>query len=146
MMNTRLAVGAHILTFLHALRGRPATSELLAASINTNPSLVRRLLMQLGKAGLTRSQMGAGGGALLARPAERITLLDVLRVVDREGALIPLHPSPNPACPIGRNIAAALDARVRAVQQAMEAELARTTVADLAADVVRLEAQRSTAN
>ncbi|MGA0607248.1 Rrf2 family transcriptional regulator [Phenylobacterium sp. VNQ135] len=35
--------------------------------------------------GLTRSQMGAGGGALLARPADRITLLDVLRAVGLSG-------------------------------------------------------------
>lgn len=84
-MNTRLPVAAHILTFLNALAGKPGTSELMAASINTNPSLVRRLLMQLGQAGLTRSQMGAGGGALLARPADRITLLDVLRAVGLSG-------------------------------------------------------------
>lgn len=31
-----------------------------------------------------------------------------------------LHPSPNPACPVGRNISSALDARVRAVERAME--------------------------
>ena len=141
-MNTRLSVAAHILTFLHVLAGKPVTSELLAASINTNPSLVRRLLIQLGQAGLTRSKMGAGGGALLARPADRITLLDVRRAVGETAAVFPLHPSPNMACPVGRNIGAALDMRVRAVQRAMEAELARTTIAQLAAEVAEFESQR----
>lgn len=145
-MNTRLAVAAHILTFLHALEGKPVTSELLAASINTNPSLVRRLLMQLGQAGLTRSQMGAGGGTLLARPADRITLLDVLRALGEEGTVFPLHPSPNLACPVGRNIGAALSARVLPVQQAMEAELGRTTIAQLAAEVAEFESQRAHAS
>lgn len=126
--------------------GKRVTSDLLASSINTNPSLVRRLPMQLGKSGLTRSQMGTGGGALLARPADRITLTDVLRVVDEEGVVIPFFPSPNPTCPIGRNISSALDARVRVVERAMEAELTRTTTADLAAEVVRLEGLWSAAS
>lgn len=110
-MNTRLAVAAHILTFLHTYAGNPVTSELLASSINTDPSLVRRLLTQLGKAGLTQSRMGTGGGALPALPADQITLLDVLRALGGAGEVLPLHPSPNPACPIGRNIGAALNLR-----------------------------------
>ncbi|MGV7216009.1 Rrf2 family transcriptional regulator [Bradyrhizobium sp. UFLA05-112] len=142
-MNTRFAVATHILTVLHMQAGEPVTSEILSSSINTNASLVRRLLMQLAAARLTRSQMGAGGGALLARPANRITLLDVFRAVVEEGVVIPLHQNPNPACPVGRNIATALDGIVSSVEQAMEAALSRTTIADLTAEVLNLESRRS---
>ena len=62
-MNTRFAVAVHILTLLHTQQGEPATSEYIASSVNTNPSLIRRLLSQLARAGLTASQMGTGGGS-----------------------------------------------------------------------------------
>src|SRR4051794_2526364 len=72
-MNSRLAVAVHILTLLEGSKGEPLTSEYIAGSVNTNASLVRRLLGVLARAGLTTAQMGAGGGAMLARPADRIT-------------------------------------------------------------------------
>ena len=81
-MNSRFAVAVHILTLLEQGGGEPMTSEHVAGSVNTNPSLVRRLLSSMARAGLTTSQFGAGGGALLARPADQITLGDVYRAVD----------------------------------------------------------------
>ncbi|OWV93589.1 Rrf2 family transcriptional regulator [Rhizobium sp. R693] len=134
-MNTRFAVATHIVTFLQTQQGRPASSELIASSVNTNPTIIRRLLSQLSKAGLTISQMGAGGGALLARPGDAITLLDVHKAVDEDLVIFPLHQEPNPKCPVGRNINAVLRGRVATVEKAMEQELFRTTIADLAADI-----------
>ena len=136
-MNTRFAVAVHVLTFLQTQGGEPSTSELIASSVNTNPSLIRRLLSQLARAGLTASQMGTGGGALLARPADRITLLDVYRAVGEERDVIPLHRAPSPQCPVGRHIHAVLEGRIEAAERALEGELARTTIAELAGDVTR---------
>lgn len=94
-------------------------------------------MSQLARAGLTTSPMGTGGGALLATPAERITLLDVYRAVDEDRDVIPLHPTPNPQCPVGRNIHGVLEGRIAATQRALYEELARTTIAELAGDVAR---------
>jgi Rrf2 family protein len=141
-MNTKFAVAVHILTFLQTQAGEPATSELLASSVSTHPALIRRLLSQLARAGLTTSQRGSGGGALLARPANRITLLDVYRAVDEDRDVIPIHPTPNPKCPVGRNIQGLLESRIDAAERALETELARTTVAELATDVTRRERRR----
>jgi Rrf2 family protein len=134
-MNTRFSVATHILTFLETQHGAPATSELIASSVNTNPSLIRRLLQQLGKAGLTRSQMGTGGGALLGRHANRITLLDVYNAVDATGEVFAIHPHPNLRCPVGRNIEVALKLQIDAVEHAMKVKLAKTTIADMANSV-----------
>jgi Rrf2 family protein len=144
-MNTRFAVAVHVLTFLQTQGGEPATSELIASSVNTNPSLVRRMLSRLAQAGLTVSQMGAGGGARLARPADRITLLDVYRAVDEDQDVIPLHPAPNPRCPVGRQIHRVLETRIDAAERALHDELARTTIAQLASDVVRRERRAASA-
>jgi Rrf2 family protein len=134
-MNSRFAVAVHILTLLEAGEGAPVPSEYVAGSVNTNPSLVRRLMGMLARAGLTTSQFGAGGGALLARPAGQITLGDVYRAVDA-GELFGMHPEePNPACPVGRNIQALLQTRIGAAERAMQAELDRTTIADLTREI-----------
>ena len=142
-MNTRFAVAVHVLTLLEQGRGEPVTSEYLAGSVNTNPSLIRRLLSELARAGITTSQMGTGGGALLAKPAQSITLLDVYRAVGDNVDVIPMHPGPNPRCLVGRNIQAVLETRIDAAERALRQELATTTIAELAGDVKRRERRRA---
>lgn len=141
-MNTRLAVATHILTFIETQGRSPSTSELVASSVNTNPALIRRLLSQLAKAGLTTSQMGSGGGTLLAKPADRITMLDVYRALEDEPGVFALHPEPNPQCPVGRNINAVLHNRIGAAERAMQAELATVTIADMVRDVAAEDRKR----
>lgn len=135
-ISSRFVVAVHILTLLETGGGKPVTSDWIAGSVNTNPAVVRRLLSMLAKAGLTASQLGTGGGARLARPARDITLLDVYRAVD-EGALFSLHHErPNPACPVGHHIQAALEDTLDAAQRALEAELGRETIAGVLSKVV----------
>jgi Rrf2 family protein len=136
-MNTRFAVAVHILTLLATQEQEPATSEFIAGSVNTNPSLIRRLLSRLAAGGLTVSRLGSGGGALLARPARDISLADVYRAVRDAQNVIPIHPSPNPRCPVGRHVQAVLQRRFDAAERALAAELDRTTIADLAGDIAR---------
>ena len=64
--SSRFATAAHVLAYL-AVRGQDGAipSERIALSVNTNAAVVRRLLMQLSAAGLTTSQLGTGGGAML---------------------------------------------------------------------------------
>jgi Rrf2 family protein len=141
-ISSRFAVGVHILTLLAQSQGKPVTSDWIAGSANTNPAVVRKLLGMLAKAGLTTSQLGMGGGALLARAAEDITLLDVYRAVD-EGALFALHnEQPNPACPVGRNIQTALVGTMTRAQRALEDELAAQTIASVSQEIATCERQR----
>ena len=142
-ISSRFAVGVHILTLLAQSRGKPLTSEWIAGSVSTNPAVVRRLLGMLAKAGLTSSQLGTGGGALLARSPEAITLLDVYHAVD-EGSLFALHhEQPNPACPVGRNIQASLLGTMTRAQRALENELASQTIADVSSEIVAQEGRSS---
>lgn len=142
-MNTRFAVAVHVVVFIADQGGVPVTSETVAGSVGTNPSFVRRILAQLGRAGLTAAQPGAGGGTVLARPAEAITLRDVYHAVDDERELIPMHASPHPRCRVGRNIRGVLGATVADIEQTIDARLARTTIAALLADVTRAERRRA---
>jgi len=140
--SSRFAFAVHVLALLSLQAGVPLSSELIAGSVNTNPALIRRLLAMLAQAGLTTSQLGAGGGALLARAPERITLLEVYRAVE-DAQLLALHrEDPNPACMVGRHIQGVLRGVIDEAQRAMEASLGTRTLADATADVVRAEKQR----
>jgi len=141
-MNSRLAVAAHILTLLHTGRGEALSSDYIAASVNTNPAVIRRLLSMLNRAGLTTGRLGSGGGALLARPVQSITLLDVHRAVD-DGDLFGLHRGPSAACPVGRHIQATLEETMTAATEALERELDRRSIADIVGDVHRRERRRA---
>jgi Rrf2 family protein len=137
--SSRFAVAVHILTLLEMSRGEPVTSEYVAGSVNTHPAVVRRLLSMLAKARITTSQLGAGGGALLARPAAQVTLLDVYRAVEDGDVFAMHHGEPNPACPVGRQVKGVLRDVADDAQRAMEDRLARRTIADVLADVQKRE-------
>ncbi len=139
-MNTssRFAVAIHILTLLTQSRDEPMTSEYIASSVNTNPVVIRRMLGVLRAARLVAAQSGNGGGWRLVGDPASITLRDVYHAVEDE-ALFPLHHRPpNPHCPVGRHIQHALSGHFNAATRAMEAELARTTLADVLSEVQAL--------
>ncbi len=58
------------------------TSSRLADSVGTNPAFLRAVIGRLREAELVVTRLGAGGGALLARPAHAVTLLDVYRATE----------------------------------------------------------------
>ncbi|MEV7597236.1 Rrf2 family transcriptional regulator [Kitasatospora sp. NPDC089797] len=138
--NSRLTVAAHALTWigLYQRRGHEvATSEQIATSVNTNPVVIRRLLAQLRKAGLTDSRRGAGAGWTLLRELSEITLLDVYEAVE-PGPVFALHPAaPDPACVVGHGIGPVLGAVYDGVETALRAELARTTLEAVLRDVLK---------
>ncbi len=130
--STRFAVATHILTALAVTDGKPIRSEDLGNSVNTGAVVIRGLLSRLADAGLTRSQLGSGGGALLAKAPSEIRLLDVYRAVE-DTELFAVHRSPPCAeCPVGANILGAITPALTRAQIAMEAELGKTTIAEIA--------------
>lgn len=136
--STRFVVSVHTLAALAVSDGKPMRSEDLAHSVNTSPVVIRALLSRLSDAGLTRSQLGAGGGTLLARPAKTIRLLDVYEAVE-DLELFSLHRTPPcETCPVGGNILEALRPVLARARTGLESELAKVTVADIASEVARL--------
>ena len=130
-VNSRMTVGVHILSYLVLASRRHSnlvTSEQIAKSVRTNPVVIRRLLGQLRKGGLVRSQRGANAGWRLARSPKAISLLDVYNAVN-DDPLFGLHASPpNPQCPIGRGLPSTLRKVYGTLEDELRRQLARTSV------------------
>src|SRR5215470_3348080 len=58
------------------------TAEQLAKAQKIPAKFLEAILTQLRRAGLVRSQRGPDGGFWLARPAEEISLADIIRAID----------------------------------------------------------------
>ena len=139
--NTRFAVGVHLLTSL-AFTGGTQTSEDLAASVLTNPVVLRRILARLQKAGLVLSHPGRKGGFTLARPASAVTLLDVHRAVGSKG-LFAVHAHKEAKnCPVSSCIKGVLADVFTRAEGAAEGELRRVRLSDVVARVPAASGKR----
>ena len=69
--------GLHVMLALAFNEGKRLSSSDLASSVDVNPVTVRRVIADLAASGLVDTQTGPGGGAMLARPASRITVQDI---------------------------------------------------------------------
>ena len=79
MNNTRFSISLHILTLLARAEDELLSSEYIAGSININPVLVRKELINLRNQGLVASREGKNGGSYLNKPARDIYLSDIYR-------------------------------------------------------------------
>jgi Rrf2 family protein len=62
--------------------GRPVTSDQLAQAQGIPPKFLESILLQLRRGGVVNAQRGPEGGYWLARPAAKISLAEVIRVID----------------------------------------------------------------
>jgi DNA-binding IscR family transcriptional regulator len=134
-MDTRFATAIHILVLLHAER-RGLASEVIARSVQSNPTRVRELLALLGAAGMTTGVRGRRGGTFLNRALGTISLRDVYRAIYDEPVLLPMH-EPDERCPVGRHVPLALFAPFHMAEIVLETSLSETTVAEVADSVAQ---------
>jgi len=124
-------MAVHVLAVLAYKEGDRVNSALLAASVNTNPVIVRRLLLALQKAKLVDTCKGAGSGSRLSRSPRRINLAEVYRAVEASEAFATPSRKPNAACPVGHCIKKTLEKVFASAQNAMERDLEKTSLADV---------------
>jgi Rrf2 family protein len=107
----------------------PAHTADIARRRGIPPAQGAKIVRALARAGLVRTTRGAGGGVRLARPAERITLREVIDAI--EGPLAISRCAIYDDCPCAQPCP--VRAALARVQQELERALASVTVADLAA-------------
>lgn len=124
-------MAVHVLAVLAYKAGDRVTSAFLAGSVNTNPVIIRRLLLALQRARLVDTCKGAGSGSRLSRSPRRINLAEVYRAVENSEPFATPSRKPNAACPVGKCIRKVLDPLFASAESALERDLAKTTLADV---------------
>ena len=133
----------HCLLFLVPLpEGQALSARDLAECQGISPSLVAKLFTQLQKAGLVRAQEGVRGGFSLARPAEAISMLEVVDAVEGRKKLFDCKEI-RAKCLLFGGCApdwatsglCDINAAMLSAERAMRAELGKRSLADLARKV-----------
>jgi Rrf2 family protein len=107
----------------------PVKGERLAQAQQIPPNFLENILADLRNAGLVASKRGAEGGYWLARPADEISLADVIRAVD--GPLANVRGMRPEQATYGGSAERMRDVWV-AVRASLRAVLEQVTLADLA--------------
>ena len=131
MSNTHFAVAVHALTLLAYAQGSVLSSAEMAASINTNPVFLQRILRMLQVGELIETQRGVNGGSLLLRSPESISLYDVYQAVQNGESALKIHEMPNPRCEVGGNIQTVLEGVIDEVDNALKNTLSHISLADM---------------
>ncbi len=144
-ISSRFTVALHIFTCVETFKDAyKVTSDFLAGSIGTNPVIIRKILTQLQSAGLIKVLRGPGG-IEVTRDLKDITFFDVYQAIEpvEDGDLFRFHENPSPQCPVGRNIHALLDDKLSGIQNAMETEMKKYTLADLSTGMQEILAKEA---
>jgi len=118
----------------------PVTAERVATAQGVPLNFLENILGELRHAGIVRSQRGAEGGFRLAKPADQISVADVIRAVEGPLATVRGGPPEESEYP---GAAAELPKVWIAVRKSLRDVVERVTVADVASgrlprDIVKL--------
>ena len=138
-ISSKFTIAVHLLAVIDYLGdNEKVTSNILAKSIGSNPVIVRNVMGHLKESGIIDISQGKSG-VLLTRKTNEITFYDVYKAVEsvKEEGLFHFHENPNPECPIGSNIHKAMDIKLETIQQSMEEEMKKITIADVLSDIMK---------
>ena len=117
-ITSRFTIAVHIITAIDYFKdSEKVTSNFLAGSVGANPVIVRNVMGNLKEAGIIDISQGKSGITLVKR-LDEITFYDVYKAVDcvNDEGLFHFHENPNPQCPVGKNIHALLDDKLKGIQ------------------------------
>jgi Rrf2 family protein len=134
-VNTQFSIAVHLMAGLAFRCDKDITSGHLAASVNTSPSFVRRVLAKLSKAGLVETTTGKAGACRLAKEAEDISLLDIYEAVDAPKAFSIHSYAEQKNCTVSCHIKVALEKALAKTQKAMETGLDKISLEQIVSDV-----------
>lgn len=128
--DSRLSRVLHALMHLERIEG-PATSELIAQMLDTNPAVVRRTMAGLRDAGILKSVKGHGGGWSLAKPLKDISLHDVYSALGFPPLFAIGNDEANPTCPLEQAANSAINDALDAARAQFIQDLKSKSVATL---------------
>ncbi|GAB5055908.1 Rrf2 family transcriptional regulator [Companilactobacillus alimentarius] len=132
--SSKLSDGVHILAYVDICQDGDLSSNAIASSIESNPSLVRRMMSRLKKSGLLSSQPGKVAPKL-GRRASEISLLDVYQAIEDNQKLLHIDEKTNPKCIVGGNIQKTLTNVYDQIQADAEKSMSKVTLQSIIDDI-----------
>ena len=142
-MSAKVEYAMRALLTLAASGGGPLKADALAEAQDLPVKFLENILNELRRGGIIASQRGAEGGYRLARPAEQITLAEVMRRLD--GPLAAVR-GMRPEATAYEGPAAHLQEVWVAVRASLRSVLEVVTLADVASGNLPEEVKRLTAD
>jgi Rrf2 family nitric oxide-sensitive transcriptional repressor len=112
--------------YLASQQGVPRTTQEIARATQVRIAYLSKVMQSLGRKGLVQSQRGLHGGFTLARPADELTVLDIVDAVDplRRIKSCPLGIKGHiNLCPLHRRLDRAMELVEDALRESTLAEL-----------------------
>jgi Rrf2 family protein len=131
VVNQQFTFAVHIMTALAFSPEDVIGSQKLAASVNTNPVVVRRLLLALRRAGLIETFTGKRGGARLRKKPNRISLVDIYDAVERRPVISVNKRRALRQCRVSCHMKSIMSCVAESTEQAVREHLRGITLAQL---------------
>jgi Rrf2 family protein len=131
VVNQQFTFAVHIMTALAFSPGEVIDSQTLAASVNTNPVVVRRLLLALRRARLIVTFTGKHGGARLCKKPAEISLADIYDAVESRQVIPVSERKALKQCHVSCNMKSIMSRVAESTEQAVRKHLTGITLAQL---------------
>ena len=122
--------GLRVLMRLAGTPDEPLTTARIAQEFRIPYNHLTKVVQDLARYGFVATQRGAGGGIRLARPAEMITLGEVVRCLEERYDMVECFRADGGACLL--NPLCRLKPQLASAREAFLAELDKTSVAECA--------------
>ena len=132
--DSRLSGVLHVLLHMADPAG-PVTSEAMGRAMQTNPVVVRRTMAGLREAGIVRSEKGHGGGWVIARDLDEITLRDIYDALGAPALLAIGNRTEQPGCLVEKAVNRALGESFDEAEALLLKRFGDVTLRQLAADI-----------
>ncbi len=127
--------GLRMLMRMAAEPERAFSTADLAEEFGLSRHHLTKIMQRLAQGGIVETRRGGGGGAVLARSADRIRLGALVRLLEESQPLVECFATGGDCSIDGR---CRLKARLRAAEAAFLADLDRSTLADIALEPVNV--------
>lgn len=130
-LDRRLSRLAHALIHMNFHEGA-LTSDSIAKMLDTNPVVVRRMMAGLRKNKIVESQKGHGGGWLLSKNIENISLLDMHEALGNTNLISVNLSDEKPQCLVEQAVNEALEQSVQEAKTVLYNRFKQISLADIA--------------
>ncbi len=129
--DSRLSRMLHVLVHMSNAT-HPLTSEAIAKMLQTNPVVIRRTLAHLREEGFVESTKGHGGGWILSRSLDSMSLYDVYEAIGAPELFALGLSSDSPTCLIEKAANAALSKSLRQAEKTILSQFKAVKLSQIA--------------